>query len=46
MEQETFQQAKIVVKLPQAFSVFDHTLPIELDIYVAQERFGWGLWQC
>jgi len=29
----------------QALSIFDPTLPAELVVHVAQDGFGWDLWQ-
>ena len=44
-EQDAFQQAKLAVIQARALGIFDPTLPAELDINVAQDGFGWGLWQ-
>ena len=45
MEHEAFQQAKLAIKQAQALGIFDPTLPAELVVHVAQNGFGWDLWQ-
>ena len=46
MKHEAFQQAKLAVKQAQALGIFDPTLQAEMDVYVTQDGFSWGLWQC
>ena len=44
-EQDVFQQVKLAVIHNAWACLFDPTLPAEVDIHVAQDGFGWGLWQ-
>lgn len=40
MDQDAFQQAKLTVKQLQALSIFNTTLPAELDVHITQEGLG------
>ena len=40
-----FQGAKSIIKCAQALHALDPARPCELDVYMAQEGFGWDLWQ-
>ena len=43
--EQAFQATKQAVQQAQALQVVNTTKPFDLDVRVAQEGFGWDLWQ-
>ena len=43
--EQAFQGGTCIIKHTQALYALDPARPCELDMYVTQECFGWGLWR-
>lgn len=43
--EQDFVATKCAVQQAQALQVVDPGRPLELDVHVTQEGYGWGLWQ-